>query len=385
MAESNVIGEIDLVSVGEVTDLGSTDGPCVSLFMPTHRFGPETLEDPVRLRHLIDTAALELRDNAVSEAVIDDVSAPLRALVDDAAFWQHQADGLAAYSAPGRFGRFRVPLPLAEQVTVAASFRVRPLLPLLSDDEAFFVLAVSQNSVRLLEATRFTIRAVEPGLTVGSMAEALADEDPERQLQYRSAGGEAQFHGHGAGAELDKAAVERFLRAVDRAVAERLGDSHRPLVLACVGYYLPIYESVTRYPNLMDTVVEGNPEHRSPAELHAAAWPVIEPLLARRLDAELDRFHDAVGTGNAITVIEEIVARAGEGRVDTLFVAEGPALWGRVDPDDDTVTIATQPSIACEDLVDRAVLDTLNRGGTIRAADAAMIGTDTVAAALLRY
>ncbi|HUU61410.1 MAG TPA: hypothetical protein VMX37_03395, partial [Acidimicrobiia bacterium] len=221
MTATNPIGEIDRLSVADITDLGATDGPCVSIFMPTHRHGPETLQAPIRLRNLIGTAARDLHSNDVPKAIVEDLLAPPRRLADDASFWQHQADGLAVFSAPGLFRRFRVPLPLAEEATVAASFRVRPVLPLLND-EAFFVLSLSQNALHLFEATRYTIGPLEPDLVPGSMAEALAHEDPERQLQFHSSGGEAQYHGHGAGAEIDKAALERYLRAVDQAVTERL-------------------------------------------------------------------------------------------------------------------------------------------------------------------
>lgn len=384
MTTVNPAGEIDRLAAADIAALGSADGPCVSMFMPAHRHGPETLQAPIRLRNLIGTAADALESNAVPKALIEDLLAGARRLVDDASFWQHQAGGLAIFSAPGLLRKFRVPLPLAEEVTVAASFRVRPVLPLLND-KAFFVLSLSQNAVRLFEATRHTIDALEPDLMPGSMAEALAHEDPERQLQFRSSGGEAQFHGHGVGAEIDKARLERYLRAVDRAVTERLEGSQRPLVLACVGYYLPIYQSLTRYPALIGEAVEGNPEHRSPAELHAAAWLLIEALLAQGLEADLSRFRQAAGTGHALTAIEEVVRGAREGRVDTLFVAAGPALRGRVAPDTLEVTIVAEPSIADEDLVDRAVLDTLGRGGTVRFTDAVTIGTGTPVAALARY
>ncbi len=383
MAKRDVTGEIDVVSVADIADLASGDGPHVSLFMPTHRSGPETQQDPIRLRNLIDRAEEELRSNAVSDAVVDDVLVPLRALLEERGFWQHQADGLAAFSAPGRFAWFRVSRPLVAEVTVAASFRVRPLLPAVFGDQSFFVLALSQNTVRLFEATRHTIGEMLPGPIVGSMAETLANEDHDRQLQYHTAGGEAQYHGHGAGDEIDKAEVERFFRVVDQAVVERLGVASSPLVLACVGYYLPIYASVTRYAHLVDAVIEGNPEHRTAAELHAPAWALVEPLLAERRDGELHRFHDTVGTGRSISAVDEIAVRAREGRVDTLFVTEGPAAWGRIDPEDGTVTTATEPSIECEDLVDRAVFDTLGSGGTVRVADEAAIGA--VAGAVLRY
>jgi hypothetical protein len=46
------------------------------------------------------------------------------------------------------------------------------------------------------------------------MAEALAHEDPEKQLQVRSSGptSTGQYHGHGGGDEDHKAALERYFR-----------------------------------------------------------------------------------------------------------------------------------------------------------------------------
>ncbi len=277
MSEIRVDADIDVISVADVMSLGTAEGPCVSVFMPTHRSGRETLQGPVRLRNLINTAHAELAGADIAETVIEDLVAPLEALVDDQDFWQHTADGLALFSSPGRFERYRVVLSLAEEVVVAASFRVRPVLSLVSRDETFFVLSLSQNDVQLFEATRSAITMLDLGSTATSMDEALSLEDPERQLQFHSTGGGGvAFYGHGAGAELDKNAIQRFLRAVDRGVCERLGDAREPLVLACVDYYLPLFQSVTRYPNVFDTAVSGNPEHRSPTQLHVEALRLID-------------------------------------------------------------------------------------------------------------
>jgi hypothetical protein len=146
------LGEIDLISADAVSALGAVDGPCVSVLMPTHRHGPETLQGPVRLRNLVEQAASDLTDAGTPAGDAADLLAPVRALLDDAAFWQHQADGLALFAAPGWFSRFRLPMALVEEVTVGSSFRVVPLIPLLSGDGFFFVLALSQNSVRLFDA-----------------------------------------------------------------------------------------------------------------------------------------------------------------------------------------------------------------------------------------
>lgn len=358
------LGEIDLVPPDAVAALGAAQGPCVSVLMPTHRRGPETRQDPVRLRNLLDHAARDLTEAGTPADDAAGLLAPARALLDDAAFWQHQADGLALFVAPGSMSTFRLPLTLVEEVTVGPSFRVTPLIPLLSGDGFFFVLALSQNSVRLFNASRHRIGELDRGPIPASMDEALAHEDPERQLQVRSGGGgTAQFHGHGAGDEVDKAAVERYLRAVDRGLRARIGPSRQPLVLASVGYYLPILQSVSSYPSIVDAVVEGNPEHRPPEELHAAAWPLVEGHFTGQAADDLDRYRAAAGTGTAVTATDEVADAARNGRVDTLFVVDGA-------PPDQRV--------------DRAVLDTLAHGGRIVAV-AEPLDADAPTAALLRY
>jgi Bacterial archaeo-eukaryotic release factor family 7 len=383
MSEIRVDSDIDVISVADVMSLGTAQGPCVSMFMPTHRSGRETLQGPVRLRNLINTARGELSGADVAETIIENLVAPLESLVDDHEFWQRTADGLALFSAPGRFERYRVSLSLAEEVVVAASFRVRAVLSLMSRDETFFVLSLSQNAVQLFEATRSAITMLDLGSTATSMDEALALEDHESQLQLHSTGGgSVKFHGHGAGAELDKTATQRFLRAVDRGVCERLGDAHGPLVLACVDYYLPLFQSVTRYSNVFDTAVTGNPEHRSPTELHADALRLID---SDEDHPGIDRYRVGIGAGTTVSAIADVVTRAREGRVDTLLVTDVPPVWGRVAPDTGTVSTSQRASIDDEDLIDRAVFDTLATGGEVFVTDVATLGTATGVAATLRY
>jgi hypothetical protein len=358
------LGQIDLISPDAVAALGAVAGPCVSVCMPTHRHGPETLQGPVRLRNLVERAARDLAAAGTSAEDAAALLAPVRALLDDAEFWQHQGDGLAVFAAPRCFSSFRLPMTLVEEVTVGSSFRVVPLVPLLSGDGRFFILALSQNSVRLFDASRHRIGELDRGPIPASMDEALAHEDPERQLQVRSGGeGTAQFHGHGAGDEIDKAAIERYLRAVDRGLTERIGSARQPLVLASVGYYLPILRSVSSYPSIVNAVVEGNPEHRSPEELHASAWPLVEGLFAEAINEDLDRFGAAAGTGRTTTATDEVADAARGGRVDLLFVVDGAA---------------------ADERVDGAVLDTLAHGGRIVGVSEPL-DADAPTAALLRY
>jgi hypothetical protein len=307
-------------------------------------------------------------------------------LVDDSEFWQHQADGLALFASPDWFSKFRVALPLPEDATVSNRFRIRPLLPIVSGDGAFLLLALTENTVRLFETTRHSIAELDLGPIPGSKAEALWHEDPERQLQYRSGGeGTAEFHGHGLGDEIRKAELERYLRAVAKGLGERVGQIGRPLILACVGYYEPIFRSVSDYPVIVDQIVEGSPERLKAEELHAKAWPMIESLQTAAMEKVIDLYHELAGTGRTATDIGEIVDFAAQGRVDALLIAEdAPEHWGSPGETSREITISEQRQPFDHDMIDLAAAETIEKGGVVHVIPGS-IGDGVPVAAILRY
>jgi len=385
------LSEIDVVTDSDLRALaGHQDGPCLSMFMPTHRAGPETRQDPLRFRNLLGEAAARLSDQGLTSREVVDFLAPVATLDGDAMFWRHMADGLAVFLAPGLHRRFRVPLDLEEGVFVGAGFRLRPLLPLTSENGSFFVLSLSQNEVRLFEATRSSIGEVNLGAVPASMAEALADEEHERQLQVRSSGkanaaGRSMYHGHGAGGEIDKQQLERYFRAVDGGLGGVLGEGRHPLVLACVAYYAPIYRALSRYPVIVDGCVEGSPEGRGPQELHAAAWPLVAPLLAAaRLDSEA-HLAAVAGTGRSLHEPAAIADAARQGRVETLFLSAPETAPEQLDPDGQDVGTPGGAPPGDEDLLEWATRDTILAGGAVFAGDPGELPGGGLAAALLRY
>ena len=382
MSPITSLSAIDPVTREDLQDLAHAgEGTRVSLYMTTHRSGPETLKGPIQLRNLLDRAA--------ALGASEELLAPVRELLDDDDFWQHQSEGLAVFAAPGFFRRYRLPVEVPEHVNVSDSFRVRPLVPLVSDNDTFRVLALSQQAVRLFEADRYRIEELDLDGVPRSVAEALAYDDDAPRM-HRPGGGGPKFHGHGSEEEQDKAELERFFRAVDHGLHERYGVTGTPLVLAAVGHYQPVFASVSSaHTHVLDDVVEGNPERRSPQELHTAAWEIADRFLAndgRR--AAWQRFGDASGTGLTATDLSTVVLSAAVGRVDTAFVAPGPPVLGTYDVDTSTVRVAGTDGPSDEfrvDLVDEAVLQTLNHGGAVMSVDASDLPDGCDVAALLRY
>lgn len=362
------ISAVDVVQPDDIARLAAHRGPALSVFIPTARHGPETLQGPTRLRNLVRSVISD------AEATFDadttsQLTQPVLELADDSAVWQHQADGLAIFTTPTEHWQYRLPIALAEDAVVGERLRLRPLLAYLAGDEVFYILALAQNSLRVFEATMQTIDELPTEQLPASIDDALSFEDPERQLQSQSVGGtDVRFHGHGAGDELDKQALTRYFQAVDRGLVAMLGPTTLPVVIACVDYYLPIYRDITNLANVIDVAVSGNPEQRSAAELHSAALPIVQTIAEQQTSTIATRYRELGGTGRTLSDLEALIDAATEGRIDTLLITTDDA--SPLDP-----TTLTK--------IDQVVADAITTGATVDVARDSLI--EGTVAAILRY
>lgn len=365
-------------------------GTCVTITLPTHRSGPETQQGPIRLRNLLRQAEEGLVATGLRPTEAGDRLAGVEALLADSGFWRRPSDGLAIFvGADGATRSFRVPLALEESVVVGPRFAVKPLLPLVAIDGRFFILALSQNQVRLLHATRHRVGETGVEGMPESLADALRFDEGERQVQLHAAGagnsGGAVFHGQGGIEDAEDERRLRYCQAIDRAVTSRLADEHAPLVLAGVESMMATYRAANRYAHLVEEGIPGSPDRVPDAALHEAGWAIVEPLFRRAMDAAMARIGDQLGTGGATTVLPEIVRAAHEGRVDVLFLAEDVEVWGAFDPASGEVALEDGPQPGRVALTDLAAARTALAGGTVYVVPAADLPGGAPAAALLRY
>ena len=383
---------MDLIRKADLNDLiEGGPGPCVSIFLPTHRAGPATEQDPIRLKNLLGKAEeVLLTSGELRAPAVRDLLAPARDLEHERRFWEYQSDGLAVFIRRGWFRFYRIPLSLPSVAVVGNRHHVTPLLPLFTGDGYFFVLALSQNEIRLLGGSRHSVDQIDLPDVPTSLVDALRYEDREKPHQLHVAGaggrpGRAIFHGHGIGGEVRKDEILRYFRHVDRGLHELLGNERAPLVLAGVEYLLPIYRDAATYRYLVDGGITGNPEGLSDDQLHGQAWALIEPVFRRERKQAAGRYRDLAGTGLGPSELEEVLQRSHEGRVEVLFIAAGENEWGAYDSETGAVALRDQPEVKDEDLLNLAAVRTLQRGGVVYAVGRDEMPAPGPLAAVLRY
>jgi hypothetical protein len=380
---------VDRAALEELTALALR--PAVSILMPSHRAGPEVRQDPIRLKNLVREVERQLDAHGLSRAEAERLTAQAHALIDDRGFWRHQEDGLALFAAPNVFRSHWVSFPLREVAVVSERFQVVQLFPALFGDTRFYVLALSQKDVRLLEATATSATAIDLGDIPRSVPDALLTESPGQELQHHvvtGAGGErgAMFHGHGAGGmDHRKHAIHEFFNRLDRELRPYLTDRSAPLVLAAVEYLVPLYRETNSHPVLLDQAISGNPDGVSTPALHARGWDIVRQHLAEREEAARRRYQELAGVGRGSADLTAVLRAAHDGRVDELFVAADAERWGAFEPASGVLRLDDGPGAGSEPLLNLAAVLAFQRGAPIHVTPGAAVPGGGEIAATFRY
>ena len=324
---------IDIPTPAQLATLLDTRSPdCVSIYLPTSPLPQDADQARIEFKNLVTEAGTD-------NELLDDFA-------EDFVAWSLLAHSLAVFATPTSLRSFRLPNQLSSLVVTADRFHVKPLLRAITFPQAALVLALSQNSVRLVEVAG----DVPPSTIDVAGLEAVIAEQPLR-----------------------------YARQVDRALQPTLAGLGLPLILAAAEPISSFYRATNSYPDLLEDGIAGNPEHMTEAELAQAARPILDALYAAELDTLRARFEDWQSKGRAATDLSDVARAATFGAVDTLFVDIDDLVEGTLDPDTGAITGDGQG------VVDEIARRVLASGGRVLAVRRDDVPHGNTAAALLRY
>jgi hypothetical protein len=382
---------MEVIERNEVAKLADMTGhDLVSLYLP-FQHGADSRQNVTRVKNALRSIEDELRDRDVAPAEVSERLAPIDRLLYEWPAWNGPGEGLAAFTGCGVSLVRVLPFECDDQIAIGGYFQVRPLLRWLADSAPYYVLAVSQKSVRFFRGTRDGLHELAISGLPTSLDEALGLDQPHKELQQHSAGPQLPgkeslvFHGQGGAPDTAKDDLLGYFREIDRALATEIRASSDPMIFVGVDYLLPIYREANTYANLLATNVVGNPELWSAADLHERAWPIIESQVRRRREAELDKLGEGIPLGRSSDRIEEILPAANLGAVATLFVDLKADIRGSFDPDTNSVRIDMQAADASEDLLNVAASLVIRNRGTIEPCEPEQLPKGAALAALMRY
>jgi len=348
---------VDVPSETDLTALALHRGDAsVSIYLPTTPLSQQAAADAVALGNLAKEALRQLREAGADKRAVAALEEQLADLADDVEFWRFQAHSLAVFATPENLRCFRVASQLSPSVQVSDRFHVKPLLRVVSFCQSAYVLALSENAIRVVEvsadlpASRVKIEGMPADAASAAGKASIQDRSPSGRLQ---------------GAEGQKVRLRQFARKVDAALRDLLSGSGVPLVLAAAAPLGPIYRSVNSYAGLAAATIEGNPETLSDADLAARARSVLDGLHRGEIEAWTALFAQRDSQGRAATDVAQVARAATLGAVDSLLVDIDQSLPGTIDEVTGAISLAGSESAASYGVLDEIARRVLAARGRV--------------------
>jgi release factor family 3 len=370
--------------------VGKQNDYCISIYLPTHRAEAETRQYSIRLKNLLREAEKRLLALGLWSAKVQELLKPAQQLLDQEYFWQHQSDGLALFLTEDFFRHYNLPVRFPKLAVIADHFYLKPLLRYITSDGQFYLLALSQNRVRVFQGSRYCLNEIFiEGISV-SLADTPGGEEPEKIAQFHTgapSGGirATVFHDQVGEDEIRNYRLRRFFRWIAASLNELLREEHAPLVLAGVEYPHPIYRSVATYPHIIFEGIHGDPERMPLQELHKQVWTIVHTYYQRARKEAEELYWELTGTGKTTNRVSEADLASVHGRIATLFVQVNAQSWGSFDAEPNGGTPHAEAQPEDEDMLDLMALRTLATGGTVFAVPQDKMPDISPVAAIFRY
>lgn len=351
--------------------------PAVSLLMPTHRHRPETAQDPIRLRNLLDEARKRITDDPqIGRAERIELEGQLDLVAQDVDF-VHAEDGLLVLIAPGERHIWQLSSPVAvqERVVFANTFLTRNLVAARLYARPYWVLVVSEEATRLWEGSDNRLVPVErngfplePGIP-----------DPEDAVPGPNIGA---VPGH-----QREERMRQYLRSVDAALDKALQQERRPVFLVGTSSTVTHLAELSQHPQDLAGRLHRAGLDKAPAhELAERLRPVIDEYTVRSTAEALEQLDSARGRRRFAGGLDEVWRAVNEGRGSLLLVEEHFQAAARIE-DDHLILIegGTAADGVEEDVVDQLIETALDKETEVRFVPDDTLTDDGRVALVLRY
>ncbi len=278
---------------------------CVTIVLNTHRTSPDNRKDPLTLKNLIKEAEERLfsDENKRDARFLVDRLRDMESKIDHS----HNLESLVLFVNEDIAEYTRLPIVVTNRVVIDNTFATRDLVRAMHSESNYYILVLSQQKVRLIEA--FNDKVV---------AEAGKPFPMENTRFYPAS--KAELSNAGRQTNL----IAEFFNVVDKEVNKHRKDN--PLqVLICSdeSNYHEYLKIADQKQSIFDTWLNGNRVEEKPHHIVAEAWKIVNEYTIAKNNARKDELKQAVGRNRVLSDTSEIWRAIKQGRVQTLFIEQG--------------------------------------------------------------
>lgn len=315
MAHKDIPNRQDIEALAEVRVPYS-----VSIYTPTGPLPEDSEKARIELKNQVREASRQLKEANAPAEVVEHLEDVLDGFLSDGHFWKYQSQSLATFIDPDGYQTYRLPNRFTPSVDVSDRYFIKPLMRTITFPQSAYVLALAQNSVRLIQVTADQPAKVVDVPGMPTDMESYINLDPERQKFDR---GEHDSSVH----------VQQYAAAINKAVWPVIRATKLPLILASAEPLAGAYRRSNSYKYITEHGINGNPEAFSNEALAQKARPVLDELYRAEIADVVDNFKTKEGQLMGSRDLETVALGAAMYAIDTLLVDFDERLPGYVGQD----------------------------------------------------
>ena len=370
------------------TLLSTTEGPCVSIYIPTHRLIQHQAKDKLVFKNLMSTVLSQL-DGAYPLREYQDLATALTAVYDDESIWKTNKEGLvvfASFKTMILYKAHRQFLPLA---IVASSFHIKPLLAYYQQTESYVILALEADRFAVFIGNGHYLEKVDLSSDIKTtLDEVVGTEHTDNYHTNGSYGGSivgTQFHGHGGRKEMMELDKEKFFRYVNTIMTDLSAHQYMyPMLVFTHPVNAGLFKRLCTSDHLVEPIIQHSMMNLDQVQILS----MLKEVGHRRHDQQLNsQLADLANRADHLvsSSLMDIVPAIYASRVDTLWIVEDKIIPGVIDPLTQRFSPKSLNDVTVDDALDDLVQEAFRHGTRVVMVDPSLMDWKQGIKALYRY
>lgn len=319
----------------------------VSIVLPTHRTKPDYEKDIIQLKNLVnetEKALHEVLDKKQVVKYMDNIKAAV-----DTIDYSLNLDTLVIYANEHYASIEKLPVELPAEIMIGKNFDFRPLYKARQQNRRYYILTVSRNLIRLLEA--FNDKIVN---------EITNNDFPFENRDYFTTDETKLMQD-----TFEENQYKEYFNDADKMFKKYYNENPLPVILAGDIKTISYYEEQMDRECMVMGKIHGNFDKMPFHEIIKAVTPEVEKYREEKQKEYINQLDIAESGYVLSTDVNEIYKASIEGAAKTLFVGNNFSLHGNIE--DDTVSISdNQPGeINKNDLLSELIRIVADNGGDV--------------------
>ncbi len=320
---------------------------CVSIIINTHRTKPNNQKDEINLKNLVKEVENRLNET-YNKRFVWSIMENLNKVVNSINH-NFNLESLIIY-ANNDFAEYtRLPVKVKDRVVIDYSFSTRDLIRAMHNESAYYVLVISKQQARLIEAYGNIV------------VKELKDDFKMENSLYTTDKAKLSTNN-----EQDNL-IEEFFNRVDKNVLSSIKNHNLPILLATITRNYSHYKKIADKKEFIIGHLNGNKDNETAQNIISDAWKMMLPLIKKKNASRIVELKKGVSDGKILSDLNEIWKAIQHGKGKTLFVKRG--YFQAVVMKDNHITLTDKKNIDQinfkDDIVDEMIEQTMSLGGDI--------------------